>query len=91
MTMKISDPQFLLHKSGKYEMSFEISDEKEKAGDATINYYGWLASNGAWIIQEINSTNGTYRYIAGLSAYAANFTARESLTYSLFSAITIGE
>ena len=91
MPMKITDVQFLLHKVGGHDVNFEISDEIEKAGDATITYCGWLASNGAWIIQENDSDEGTYRYKAGADSYEANWTAREALSYGLFSALTIGE
>jgi hypothetical protein len=89
--MQLKDVQYLLHKVGDTIIPFEISDEAAKGGDATIRYYGWLASNGAWIIQENDTGEGTYRYKGGLGLYAANWAAREGLTYVLFSAVTLGE
>ena len=88
--IKIFDPQFLLHKSGKSEMSFQISDEAEHGGDATIIYYGYVATNGSWIIQKHLIDEGQYRYYAGSSDYDTNWTGREALSYGLFSGITIG-
>ena len=88
--MQLKDVQYLLHKIGDFIIPFEISDEKEKAGDNTISYYGWLAANGAWIIQESDTGEGTYRYCAGKDSYSAYWAARESQTYVLYSALTFG-
>ena len=87
--MQLNDFHYIYHKVGGHSVHFEISDEKAKAGDATILYYGYLAESGAWIIMENDTDEGTYRYAIGQSLYAANWTAREGKTYSLYNAITI--
>ena len=83
----IKDTMFFLHKVGGHDISFEISDE-DTAGDPL--YYGYLASNGSWIIMENNTTNGTYRYAVGSEDYTANWTARAGLTYKYFNQLTPG-
>lgn len=89
--IQLKDFHFVFHKVGGSVIHFELSDDLAKAGDATIHYYGYLAENGAWIIMENDTDEGTYRYVAGASLYAANWTARESQTYGLYSSMTIEE
>ena len=89
--IQLKDFYFAFHKVGEGDIHFELSDEKAKGGDDTIRYYGYVSSNGAWIIMENDIDEGTYRYIVGASLYTANWTAREALTYGLYSALTIGE
>ncbi len=50
-------------------------------------YVGYLAANGVWYIQQEDTTSGTFRYVAGASSYAINWTNRASLTYGYFDAI----
>ncbi len=71
-------------------ISYEISDEAEKAADSAILYYGYLAYDGKWIIMENNTTNGTYRYKYGASAFSTSWAARESLSYGLFNTLVTG-
>ena len=87
--IQLTDFHYIYHKVGGSIVHFEISDEKEKAGDSTILYYGYVAENGAWIIMENDTDEGTYRYKIGTSLYAANWTARETHTYGLFNSMTI--
>jgi len=82
--LKFVDAQRIFHKVGGDEMHFEISDSNEAADP---KYYGYLASNGAWIIMEVNEGAGTYRYCAGSSLYAANWAAKGVLSYVLYSAL----
>ena len=89
--IRLKDIHFVLHKVGGTDIYFEISDEKEKGGDATILYYGYLAANGAWLIMENDTDEGTYRYIVGANNYGGNWTARETHSYTLYSTITRGE
>lgn len=89
--LQLKDVQYFLHKTGDTIIPFEISDEAAKGSDANIRYYGWLAYNGSWVIQEVNSTLGTYRYVAGDSLYSANWTARESKTYLYYNQLAKGE
>jgi len=85
--MQITDRHFVYHNAGGDSIHFEISDEKAKAGDATIYYYGYISGSGSWIIMENDTDEGTYRYKIGSSLYAANWAARESLTYVFYNAI----
>ena len=87
MPIQMYDHRYIFHRVGDHVVTFEISDEMAKTDDATISYYGYLASNGSWIIQEADSGEGTYRYCAGTSDYASYWEARESQTYGLFSAL----
>lgn len=87
--MQLNDFHFIYHKVGDSVMHFEISDEKAKGGDDTIRYYGYVAENGAWIIMESDTDEGTYRYKIGTKLYAANFIAREGLSYGLYNTMTI--
>lgn len=72
-------------KTGSNDILYEISDE---ATVATVSYYGYLASDGNWIIQRFDSSDGTYRYATGDSGYAAAWAAKEtweSSVWKLFS------
>lgn len=89
--IELRDVQRIYHKVGGDIIHFELSDEKEKSGDSTILYYGYLSDNGAWIIMENDTGEGTYRFKGGTSLYTANWTARETQTYGLYSALTFGE
>jgi len=94
---QIADYRRIYHKVGTDECLFEASDQ-DVLGAGTVlaghsyQYYGFLASNGAWIIQQFDTTNATsitaYRYVAGQSGYAAAWAGRDALTYKLFNEIT---
>jgi hypothetical protein len=71
----------MYHKIGGHNVIFEISDE-DIAGDPS--YFGYLAETGAWIIQERNAVNGTYRYIMGRNGYVAKWIARATLEYKYY-------
>ena len=89
--IQLKDIQYLFHKVGDHTIFFELSDDKEKAGDSTIHYYGYLAYNGSWIIMEQDTDEGTYRFVAGASLYAANWAAREGKTYLYYSQLSISD
>lgn len=57
---------------------YEICDEYDSSvtgflGD--FEYFGYMNSNGKWIIQQHQITTGTYRYKNGTTGYAAAFLA----------------
>ena len=59
---------------------YEISDEYDSSvsGFSGIyNYYGYLNTTGAWVIQQQNTTTGAYRYAQGqtLASYQTAFAA----------------
>jgi hypothetical protein len=57
---------------------YEISDEYDQSVTGftgNIEYYGYMNSTGAWIIQQHIITAGTWRYAQGSSGYATAFTA----------------
>lgn len=80
----IRDHLFKAHTEGEAAVCYEISDQD--AG-SDPKYYGYLAYNGAWIIQEFNVAAGTFRYKSGTSLYAANWTGRAGLSYGYFNTI----
>jgi hypothetical protein len=95
---QIHDYRMIYHKVGDEQARFEASD-MDPLGAGTVvaghsfQFYGFLASNGAWIIQRFDTTNATsitaYRYAAGQEGYAAAWAGRDALTYDLFNTITI--
>jgi len=88
MGPSIYDFNFIFHKHGGNRIDFEPSDED--TADATYKYYGYLSSQGAWLIMRFDLTTPNivlYRYAAGKTGYAANWAGRAGLSYSLFSDI----
>jgi hypothetical protein len=59
---------------------YEISDEYDNSisgFSGNYNYYGYLNTVGAWIIQQNNISTGAYRYAQGssLASYETAFAA----------------
>ena len=84
MTMQKSDSNFIYHKVGGHEILFEISDEDISSDPM---YFGYLAENGSWIIQQRTVSTGAYRYAMGVSGYATAWTGRAALSYALYNAL----
>lgn len=51
----------------------------------TTQYFGFLAADGAWMVQKYDTSAGQIRYCTGRGDYLTNWTNRAGLTYSLFS------
>lgn len=71
---------------------YEISDEYDGsvtafAGD--FEYYGYLNGAACWIIQQHQISTGTWRYVQGRTDYTTNWNNKGSLSYGLYSAITM--
>lgn len=66
MALEIRDYNYIRHTYGGHEMLFQISDE-DLSGDPS--YFGYVAENGAWIIQQRTTSTGAYRYAIGKSGY----------------------
>ena len=49
---------------------------------ASPYYFGYVATSGAWIIKQLDTTAGTFYYAAGDSDYSTNWAGRAGLTYS---------
>ena len=75
------------------KVNFEI-EEEDPLGVGTVllghtfEYYGWLASNGLWVIMQGNTTTATslvtWRYYGGRGGYtglATAWAARDGYTY----------
>jgi len=56
------DYSYKLHQKGDHLVHYELSDSDEAADP---HYYGYLNSDGGWLIMEWNMAAGTYRYCAG--------------------------
>lgn len=82
--MEIKDYRLTLHKLGGEKSIFEIADE-DIAGDPM--YFGYLNSEGYWVIQQRSASAGSYRYAYGTSAYSTAWTARAGLSYGYYNEI----
>lgn len=60
---------------------FVLCDLVEVVGGTS--YYGYQTLNGAWMVKSYDDITGALRYCAGVDNYAATWTARASLTYTL--------
>lgn len=82
---KIFDNAFRYHKVGGHEIEFAPSDsyDDETTGYTPGDpfYYGFLASNSAWMILKVDEAAGTTRYCAGTDSYASYWAAHTSQTY----------
>lgn len=76
--MQINDYRFVYHKVGGHEAKFEASDQDTTSD--TIQYFGFLHSDGAWIIQRFKITGAIieYRYASGQDNYPASWTAKDT-------------
>ena len=96
--MQIHDYRRIYGKIGDAYAQFEISEEDPlgagtvQAGH-TFEFYGYLSSDGAWIIQRGDTTTASklvaWRYVGGSSGYAAAWAGRDALTYELYNLVTI--
>ena len=64
----------ILIKRGNNSYQYELSDEYSQAeagfsGD--YEFFGYLTTTGAWILQRHQISNGQWRYVAGQSSYSA--------------------
>lgn len=68
---------------------YKVSDAANKAGDATIRYFGYVNRRGEWFIlrQTVSGTTADYRFVKGDSAYTTAWAARETQTYDYFNTI----
>lgn len=86
MAIKILDSKYAYHKVGDHVTAFQISNE-DLAGDP--QYFGYVNEEEAWIIQERNIANGTYKYVIGRGDYDTAVTGawatRAAQTYVLYS------
>lgn len=67
---------------------YEISDED--LSDTNIQYFGYLSLLGRWIIQKRDATTqpATYRFVNGKTDYATAWSAKGSLSYGYYSALS---
>jgi hypothetical protein len=74
--MQFRDYIYARHAKGDYDILYEISDQ-----DVTSNprYYGYLASDGGWIIMKWDTSANSYRYCMGESDYATNWAVRSTI------------
>ena len=86
MAIKILDSGYVYHKKGDHVTAFQISNE-DLSGDP--QYFGYVNEEEAWIIQERNITNGTYKYVMGRgdfdTAVTGAWAIRATLSYVLYS------
>ena len=99
--MQIHDWRRIYGKVGDEYAQFEASDQdtgnsagKTVAGH-TFQFYGFLTSNGAWVIMQFDTTTATgdiaYRYYGGQShaGYLAAWIGRAALVYEYYDEVTI--
>ncbi len=65
MAIRLQDSGFMLHKVGGHDVFFEAANQDTT--DATYQYFGYIAPNGAWIIQRFHIIASAiiYEYSAG--------------------------
>ena len=66
---------------------YQISDkyDSDTSGyTGSTNYYGFVNSEGFWIILIEIVADGTYRYVAGRRDYVTNWAAKTTLTGNYF-------
>ena len=70
-------------------VNFQASDADD---ENDVRYYGFLSTNGAWIIlkEDRSGSPKTYRYAGNKAGYGTAWTDRVSLTYTLFSELVEG-
>ena len=73
----------ILVKRGTVSWQYEISDQWTQgetgfAGD--YEYYGYLTTTGAYILQQHQISTGQWRYVSGQAGYAAFIPFSTSLT-----------
>ena len=78
-------PQFLDVRSYitvKGEIPYHVHEADETSDP---RYYGYLATNGSWVIMKQTISSGQHRYCIGKSSFSTNWTNRASLTYDYIS------
>lgn len=76
--MKFFDEVRALHNGGDSYALYN-AHTKDEAGDPS--YYGFLNSEGRWLILEVNDSAGTFQYLFGKTGFATSWTNRASNTY----------
>lgn len=65
---------------------YRIADEDSSG---TTQYFGFLASSGAWVIlRVVKGTTNSYRYANGSDAYSSAWSERASKTYDYLNKLT---
>ena len=85
------DYNFLIVKrGGTYDNVYEVSDVYDVSitgFTGAYYYYGYLNSNGGWIIQRYEIATGAWRYIHGNSDYSTAWGGKASLSYAYYNQI----
>jgi histidyl-tRNA synthetase len=61
----------------------------DETNTGTLDYYGFVDSQGNWYILKYDITNGNMRYAEGYSEYATAWTARATQTYLYFNELKL--
>ena len=85
--MDYKDYTRILHRAGGEVSVFEISEQDDAS---TVQYFGYLNSEGYWIIQKYDTgaSPKTFRYCGGQSAYTTAWANRAILSYVTYDQIT---
>lgn len=72
---------------------YELSDEYDASvtgWSGNFEYYGYMNTTGAWIIQQHTISTGTWRYAQGSNGYATSFANAISglLTYAYYNTLS---
>ncbi len=74
----VSDFKYVRHSKGNIEVAYQIAD-KDMA--TSVKYYGYVNSEGGWLIMEEDTVANTYKYAVGWSDYETAWTGRAGLTF----------
>jgi hypothetical protein len=88
----------ILVKRGDRSFLYEISDQwtqGETGFTGDLEYYGYLTTTGAWILQQHTISTGQWRYVTGQTGYSAflpfasNLTALGALAWVRYDALFV--
>jgi hypothetical protein len=82
--MQVKDSFLNFHRRGSEDSFFEIARE-DIASDPT--YFGYLNTEGSWIIQRRTASTGLYEYKGGLSGFTTAWSGRAGLAYGEYNAL----
>ena len=78
------DSGMVLHGRGTNGAYYQVA-RQDVSGDP--KYYGYTDADGKWLIQEMNTANGTFKWVRGTSDLATNWGLRGSQTYVFWDAL----
>ena len=70
-----------------YEIS-DMFDASVSGWSGDYEYYGYLNTTGAWIVQKHQISLGTWRYAQGSKGYTTAWSGNSGLTYAYYNTLS---